>query len=154
MTIDLTIPQKILYDSDFLGWLDQTTQQLRNQNYNAVDWENLLEELDAMGRREKRKLESNLVILLQHLLKWQHQPSKRSGSWKSSIREHRRRIRKDLEDSPSLTTHLIATLPEAYSDAREAAADETDLELSLFPINCDYSIAQILDRDFLPGAIE
>jgi hypothetical protein len=154
MTIDLTIPQKTLYDSDFLAWIDQTTQQLRNQNYNTVDWENLLQELDNLARHEKRNLETNLVILLQHLLKWQHQPSKRSGSWKSSIREHRRRIRKDLEDSPSLTAHLIATIAEAYSDAREAAADETGLELSLFPINCDYTIAQIIDRNFLPEPIE
>jgi hypothetical protein len=119
-----------------------------------IDGKNLLQELDNLARHEKRNLETNLVILLQHLLKWQHQPSKQSGSWKSSIREHRRRIRKDLEDSPSLTSYLIATLPEAYSDARESAADETGLELSLFPINCDYTIAQILDRDFLPEPIE
>jgi hypothetical protein len=150
----MTIAPQTLYHTDFLAWLNQTTQQLRNQNYNTIDWENLLEELDTIARHEKRNLETNLVILLQYLLKWQHQPSKRSGSWKSSIREHRRRIRKDLEDSPSLTSYLISTLPEAYSDAREAAADETGLELSLFPINCDYTIAQIIDRNFLPEPIE
>jgi Domain of unknown function DUF29 len=151
MTIELKLTAKHLYEADFLAWLQTTAVQLRAKDYGAVDWENLLEEIDAMGRRERRKLESNLVILLQHLLKWQYQPSIRSGSWKGSIREHRRRIRKDLQDSPSLTPYLMEAIAEAYSDAREAAADETGLPMVLFPVECEYAIEQILDREFLPN---
>lgn len=154
MTTELKITAKPLYETDFLAWIETTATQLRDHNYGVVDWENLLEEIDAMGRREKRKLESNLVILLQHLLKWQYQPSMRSGSWKGSIREHRRRIRKDLQDSPSLNPYFLEAIAEAYEDAREAAADETGLPLDLFPVDCDYTIEQIRDREFLPGAID
>jgi hypothetical protein len=151
MTTELKITPKPLYEADFLAWIETTATQLRAKNYGAVDWENLLEEIDAMGRWEKRKLESNLVILLQHLLKWQYQPMMRSGSWKGSIREHRRRIRKDLQDSPSLSPYLLKAIAEAYGDAREAAADERGLPLSLFPVDCEYTIEQILDREFLPN---
>jgi hypothetical protein len=154
MTTELKITPKPLYEADFLAWIETTAEQLRAKNYGVVDWENLLEEIDAMGRREKRRLESNLVILLQHLLKWQYQPMMRSGSWKGSIREHRRRIRKDLQDSPSLSPYLLEAIAEAYGDAREAAADETGLPLSLFSVDCEYTIEQILDREFLPGAID
>jgi hypothetical protein len=150
MTIELQIVKPSLYDTDFVAWIDATAVQLRAKDYAAVDWENLLEEIDAMGRRERKSLRSNLVILLQHLLKWQHQPEMRSGSWKGSIREHRRRIRDDLLDSPSLRPYLTEIIAATYSDARAAAADETGLDLSQFPDDCEYPIGQILDPAFLP----
>ncbi len=150
MPIELQTVKKTPYEADFLGWLTSTAEQIRSQDYTAVDWENLVEEIEAMGRREKRKLESNLVILLQHLLKWHYQPNLRSGSWKGSIREHRRRIRKDLQDSPSLAPYLLEVIDEAYLDAKEAAADETGLPLDRFPTICEYTLDQILDREFLP----
>jgi hypothetical protein len=150
MTIELQALQKSLYETDFAAWIAVTVAQLRAKDYAQVDWENLLEEIDAMGRRERKSLKSNLVILLQHLLKWHYQPDMRSGSWKGTIREHRRRIRDDLQDSPSLNSYLVEIIPVAYLDAREAAADETGLAISVFPEGCKYTIDQILDREFLP----
>lgn len=150
MTIDLRSSQKNLYDRDFVGWIETTVEQLRAQNYADVDWTNLIEEIEDMSRRERKSLKSNLVVLLLHLLKWQYQPEYRSGSWRGSIREHRRRINDDLNDSPSLTPYLQAVLSSCYTSACEQAADETGLALQTFPIDCPYTPEQVLDPSFLP----
>lgn len=150
MTIDLQASQKNLYDRDFVGWVETTVEQLRAQNYAAVDWANLIEEIEDMSRRERKSLKSNLVVLLLHLLKWQYQPESRSGSWRGSIREHRRRINDDLHDSPSLCPYLQAVLSDCYTNACEQAADETGLALQTFPVSCPYTAEQMLDANFLP----
>jgi hypothetical protein len=150
MTTELQIVQQSLYDRDFAKWLETTGDQLRAQDYANLDWENLLDEIESMGKRERRSLKSNLVILLLHLLKWQYQAEQRSGSWKGSIVEHRQRIRDELEDSPSLQPYLIEILDAAYADGRDRAAAETGLDIAIFPVECLYAIAQVLDRDFWP----
>jgi Domain of unknown function DUF29 len=150
MTIELQTVKASLYEADFTAWIDATAAHLRARNFAEVDWENLLEEIDAMGRRERKSLKSNLVIVLLHLLKWQHQREMRCGSWQGSIVEHRQRLRDDLQDSPSLKPYLPEILAPAYADARERAAAETGLALAQFPRNCEYTIDQILDREFLP----
>lgn len=106
MTTKLDFNQQKLYESDYMKWIETTVEKLRFRDYSNIDWENLIEEIEDMGRSERRSLESNLVVVLMHLLKWQFQPDKRSGSWKGSIAEHRRRIRKTLQDSPSLKPYL------------------------------------------------
>ncbi len=83
-----------LYETDYLQWIETTIRKLRSQDYAGVDWENLIEEIEDMGRSEQRRLESNLIVVLLHLLKWQYQFECRSGSWAGSIVEHRRRIKK------------------------------------------------------------
>jgi hypothetical protein len=139
-----------LYETDYLAWIEATVQQLERKDLAQVDWENLIEELKDMGRSERRSLESNLVVLLTHLLKWQYQPTMRSGSWKGSITEHRRRLRKALHESPSLRPYFKEILAECYSDAVRIASDETGLSVVSFPQISPHSEAQILDFDFLP----
>jgi hypothetical protein len=134
-----------LYESDYLEWLSHALKQLRNQQYEQVDWENLIEEIETMGRSEKNALESNVIIILLHLLKWQHQPQKRSGSWERSIIEHRRRVRKALKDSPSLKSYLVSILEESYHEAVKQAKAETQLPLATFPNACPYFLNSILD---------
>lgn len=150
MTIDLQASQKNLYDRDFVGWVKTTVEQLRDQNYADVDWSNLIEEMEDLSRQERKSLKSHLVVLLLHLLKWQYQPQHRSGSWRGSIREHRRRINDDLNDSSSLTPYLQAVLSDCYTSACEQAADETGLTLQTFPADCPYTSEQVLDASFLP----
>ncbi|XGV95535.1 MAG: DUF29 domain-containing protein [Leptolyngbya sp. BL-A-14] len=150
MTIDLHAQQKNLYDRDFVRWVEMTVEQLRAQNYADVDWANLIEEIEDMSRRERKNLKSNLVVLLLHLLKWQYQPEYRTGSWRGSIREHRRRINDDLHDSPSLAPYFQAVLSDCYISACEQAADETGLALQTFPAACQYTSEQVLDANFLP----
>jgi hypothetical protein len=141
---------KNLYKADFVRWVETTVEQLRNQNYAAVDWANLIEEIEDMSRRERKSLKSNLIVVLLHLLKWQYQPESRTGSWRGSIREHRRRINDDLKDSPSLIPYLQEVFAECYISAREQAADETGLLLETFPVDCPYTPEQTLNSKFLP----
>jgi hypothetical protein len=150
MSTELQASQKSLYETDFVRWVDTTVEQLRTQNYACVDWANLIEEIEDMSRRERKSLKSNLVVILLHLLKWQYQPEHRSGSWRGSIREHRRRVNDDLKDSPSLVPYLQEVFAECYANACEQAADETGLPLETFPLECPYTPEQSLNSEYLP----
>lgn len=143
---------KTLYETDYLCWIEATLHNLRSRCYDSVDWENLIEEIEDMGKRERRSLESNLIVILLHLLKWQCQPENRTGSWSGSIAEHRRRVTRLLQDSPSLKSYCDRLLPDCYANAREQAHLETGLPLESFPLNCPYAIADILDRTFWPNS--
>lgn len=133
------------YDQDYQVWLQETLEKLRLGHYKAVDWENLIDEIESMGKRDRQRFKSNLIILLMHLLKWDFQAEKRSGSWESTIIKHRRRIVDDLKDSPSLKSYLDTILASAYNTARQRAKAETGLPLQHFPAECPYSIDALLD---------
>lgn len=139
-----------LYETDYLEWIETIVEKLRSENYAHVDWENLIEEIEDMGRSERRSLESNLIVVLLHLLKWQYQPECRSGSWESSIIEHRRRIKKALKESPSLKPYLEHILAECYGEAVKQAKAETRLPLEIFPLQCSYKLEDVVDDEFLP----
>ncbi|NCJ07136.1 DUF29 family protein [Synechococcales cyanobacterium C] len=147
--VQVNLPQ--LYESDFVRWVETTMAQLLTQDYAQVDWTNLIEELEDMTRRERKSLKSNLIVVLLHLLKWQYQPQFRGGSWRGSMREHRRRINEDLQDSPSLVPFFETVFAECYTQARAQAADETELPLGTFPIQCPYTPEQVLNPDYLPN---
>jgi hypothetical protein len=119
-----------LYETDFVAWSEKVAQLVRDRAFEQVDWENVIAEIESLGRSECHALENNLVVLLMHLLKWQYQPEWRSGSWRGSIREHRRRIRNALKDSPSLKLYLEQMFAECYQDAVEQAIDETGFPLA------------------------
>lgn len=149
MTTKLDVNPQKLYDTDYLKWIETTVEKLRFRDYSNINWEKLIEEIEDMGRSERRSWESNLVVVLMHLL-WQFQPDQRSGSWKGSIAEHRRRIRKSLQDSPSLQPDLERVFSECYSDAIEQASAETGLAIETFPQLCIYTLAEVLDANFWP----
>ena len=140
-----------LYETDYLQWIEATVQRIQSQDYGAVDWENLVEEVEDMGRQERQSLESNFIVMVIHLLKWQFQPAKRSGSWEGSIIEHRRRVNKALKDSPSLNPYLVGCEAECYEEAVEPAKAETGLPLEAFPLDCPYEVADMLKAGFLPS---
>lgn len=147
----LKLTTQSLYDTDYVQWMETTLQKLRQKDYANVDWENLLDEIEYMSRKERQSLRSHLIVLLMHLLKWQYQPERRSGSWAGSIVEHRRRINEQLIDSPSLRPYLEEIFATVYSKALKQAAAETMLPASEFPAECPYSITAALDDDFLPS---
>jgi hypothetical protein len=149
MTAELNAQRQSLYETDYLQWIETTIAQLKQQNYGVIDWENLIEEIEDMGRSERKGLRSNLVIVLSHLLKWQFQPERRSNSWRASIVEHRRRIRDDLQESPSLKPYLEQIFAKCYEDAIELAAAETGFPETNFPRSCPYTTAQVLEAGFL-----
>jgi hypothetical protein len=150
MSTDVPTSHKNLYKADFVRWIETTAAQLRAQKYDRVDWANLIEEIEDMSRRERKSLKSNMVVILLHLLKWQYQPEYRTGSWRGSIREHRRRVNDDLKDSPSLVPYLEDIFAECHTNARLQAADETSLPLETFPLNCPYTPEQALNSEYLP----
>lgn len=139
-----------LYEKDYCLWLEEMAHLLREGKLKDLDISNLIEEIEDMGRNEKNALESNLIVLLMHLLKWKYQPQKQSGSWRRTIREHRRRILKAFRNSPSLKRYFEEVFDESYEEAKKQAADETELSLNIFPINCPFSTEQILNSDYLP----
>jgi Domain of unknown function DUF29 len=150
MSTEVRASQKSLYEADFVRWIETTAEHLRNEDYSRVDWASLIEEIEDMSKRERKSLKSDLVVILLHLLKWQYQPEYRGGSWRGSIREHRRRINDDLKDSPSLVPYLQEILAECYTNACLQAADETSLPLETFPFSCPYPSEALLDSDYLP----
>jgi hypothetical protein len=111
---------------------------------------NLLDEIEALARQDKKSVKNKLVVLLTHLLKHQFQPEQRSSGWRGSIVEHRRRLRYDLEESPSLRPHAAEVFARAYADAREQASAETGLPVRSFPKSSPYTLEQTLDPKFLP----
>jgi hypothetical protein len=146
----LKTDNQTLYETDYLQWIEKTVEKLQSQDYGNVDWENLIEEIEDMGRSERRSLKSNLLVVLLHLLKWQFQPERRSGSWEGSIVEHRRRVREALSDSPSLQPYLDI-FADCYAQAVKQAKAETGLSLETFPILSPYSLSEVIDDDFLPS---
>lgn len=139
-----------LYETDYLQWIETTVKKLQFGDYTNVDWENLIEEIQDMGRSERRSLKSNLIVVLVHLLKWQFQPECRSGSWEGSIIEHRRRIREAILESPSLQPYLESIFAECYPQAVKQAKAETRLPLEAFPQQCPYELVEVINDEFLP----
>jgi hypothetical protein len=139
-----------LYEQDFLLWLEITAKQLQEGNLEHLDRKNLLEEIEAMGRKEKLSLESNLEILLMHLLKYKYQANKRSNSWQYTIDEHRSRIRKAFKVSPSLKQYFEEIFFQCYLEGRRKAALETGLSLATFPPECPFSQEETLNSDYFP----
>ncbi len=142
---------QINYEQDFYKWAILNAKLLKESQWSKIDAENIAEELESMGKRDKRQLVNRLIVLLMHLLKWEFQQEKRSRSWKSSIIEQRRRIAQLLEDSPSLYNEINNKMNYIYNAAVEQAVSETGIELNTFPATCPYSIKQILEDDYYPA---
>ncbi len=140
-----------LYDQDYYLWLKTTINQLRTGQFSAVDLENLLEELETMGKSEKRAVESLLTNLLVHLLKlkyWDNEREISQGHWQGEVRTFRRQIKKSLKDSPSLKPYILEIFDECYQDARKEASDRSQLPIDTFPLIPIGSLEQILDENW------
>jgi hypothetical protein len=136
------------HENDFYAWTQEQVNLLKTGQLHQIDWQNIAEEMEDMGRSEKRQLESRLEILIMHLLKWQFQPNLRSRSWQLTIKEQRLRLEKLLEKNPSLQVHLTEAMEDVYPLATISAERETGL--SSFPETCPYSLTEILSPEFLP----
>lgn len=139
-----------IYESDFYAWAMKNAELIRQGRLAEVDAEHIAEELESMGRSERRELVSRLAVLLAHLLKWQHQPEKRGHSWRYTIKEQRRAVERLLQDSPSLRAGLQGYLEEAHEDAILEAARDTGLDETAFPVTCPFTLEQALDSEFWP----
>jgi hypothetical protein len=136
---------KPLYESDFYAWTQAQADALRRRSVNELDWENLFEEVESMGKQQRSELHSHFVILLQHLLKWRFQPARRSRSWRLSVDEQRREIERLLGENPSLQPVIGDILRQAYPMARLRALRETRLADAAIPVDNPFGLSEALD---------
>jgi len=139
------------YEADFFLWSYEQAELLRQGRFSELDLPNIIEEIESLGRSDKRALISAYRVLIRHLLKWQYQPQKRSVSWQVTIRAQRTEIETLEDESPSLAAKAGEIVSRTYAKARSEAAEETFLPLTTFPETCGYLLAQLRDFDWLPG---
>jgi hypothetical protein len=144
------MPQSQHYERDFYAWANEQAALLRAGKLSQADIGNIAEEIESMGRTEKRELVSRLRVLLVHLLKWRFQPKGRGSSWKASIRVQRLDLGEHLKDNPSLKAKLPEAIGTAFEGAVIEAAEETGLPDEAFPTACPWSFDQMMDADFWP----
>jgi len=142
------------YETDFYAWLLKNAQLMRERKFTDIDVDNIAEELEAMGRSEKRELSSRLTVLLAHLLKWQFQAIKRLRSWKNTIIMQRIDIKELLDESPSLRYDIEQKIDSAYEKAKLNAEYETGIDAKYFLKKCPFSFEHIMDRNFFPHSTD
>jgi uncharacterized protein DUF29 len=142
------------YEYDFYTWTQAQAASLRAKDWAALDAANLAEEIESLGNEQAHAVESHLVIVLTHLLKWCYQPQRRSRGWRTSMRVGRQQIVRRLRRNPGLRPDLSMMLTYAYADARTRAMDETSLPLATFPEVCPWTVDQVLNGEFLPETIK
>jgi hypothetical protein len=139
------------YETDFYAWTQQQAKFLQEEKWSCLDIPNLVEEIESLGRQERRELKNRLGVLLGHLLKWDFQPESRSRSWLATIREQRSQVLQMIEENPSLQPELPELLKTAYRSGLNLAVCETSLSYKVFPQECPYSLDQVFDSGFFPG---
>jgi hypothetical protein len=139
------------YESDYYGWTQEQADLMRNRRLAELDLENLIEEIESMGKAQKEALRSRLRVLLAHLLKWQFQadyPYRRS--WELTIKNQRDELEYHLADNPGLRPKIPETLPASYRLAIRDAAKETGINEKAFPTECPWTFEQAMNAEFWP----
>ena len=139
-----------LYEKDVVAWASEQAALLRAGQFSAIDIEHIAQEIEDVGKSEKRELASRMAVLLAHLLKWQYQPGRRGNSWSRTIKEQRKALAAALRQTPSLNATLTDPdwLAGTWADAVTKAIDETGLDI--FPEDCPWAMEQVLMQEFLP----
>lgn len=140
------------YSTDVIAWANEQAALLRAGNFGALDIEHIADEVEDVGKSERRELMSRMVVLLVHLLKWRFQPERRGASWQTTVRHQRRLIDLDLQETPSLKVSLAdaAWQEKAWLAAVGQASSVTNMGEDIFPEICPWTTDQILDQAFLP----
>jgi hypothetical protein len=137
-----------LYGRDVYAWAQEQARLLKAGRLDEIDAANIAEEILDVGRNEYDKLQSALTVLLTHMLKWDHQPEKRSRSWEATILEQRDRVEEQLQDNPSLKARISEATSRGYRRARLRASGETEIARDRFPEDCPYDWDAIIRRVF------
>ncbi len=132
------------YETDVAAWAGEQSRALAERRFDDLDLEHLAEEIDELGGSFRDQLESRILVLLMHLLKWAYQPDHRSKSWRNSIREQRRKITRLLKKVPSLKPTVEDVTVDIYEDAVEQAMDETELAREVFPEECPFTFEELM----------
>jgi hypothetical protein len=132
------------YDDDFFVWTQETARAILEGRFDEIDKTALADEVESLGKRDRREVGSRLEVIIMHLLKLKYQPERETQSWHRSIRAQRNKLRLVLRDSPSLRAQSPELLAQIYDSARRTAADQTHLPLSAFPETCPWTLAETL----------
>ncbi|MEA5449832.1 DUF29 domain-containing protein [Leptolyngbya sp. CCNP1308] len=135
-----------LYDQDFHAWAQRQVELLRSGQLADLDIENLVEEIESLGRQERQELRNRLGVLLGHLLKWHYQPEARTKSWAATIQEQRRRIQRHLKENPSLKPYLADAIAIGYEDGLDLVNRETPLDPKQLPQTCPFTESDIFTQ--------
>ena len=138
------------HDEDFYGWAMGSAALLKQGKFNEVDMDNIIEEMETLGRSNRRELVSRSGVLIAHLLKWQYQSDIRNKSWEGTVERQRIEIVGLLSENPSLKSYIQEAIPQAYKYAFSILKEETPLDLKLLPIECPYTFEQIMNEEFYP----
>lgn len=140
------------YDTDIVAWANEQARLLRAGRFDLLDLEHIAEEIEDVGKSERREIVSRMAVLLAHLLKWRYQPERRGNSWRRTVLAQRKELKAELKRTPSLR-HIIDD-PEwgevIWAKAVAQATEETGLED--FPDICPWSATEILDPEWWPEA--
>ena len=139
-----------LYESDETAWLEAMADLVQQGRWGELDYPHLGEYLSDMARRDRREVESHMTTLLEHLLKWRHQPERRSRSWARTIVVQQQELAGEASGGV-LRNHAEAVLPNAYAKAIKRAAAATGLPPESFPAQCPDTLEQLLSVE-LPGS--
>jgi len=132
------------YDQDFFQWTQETARAIQEGRFSEIDRAALADEVESLGKRDRREVGSRMAVILMHMLKAKYQPEKESNSWRATLLTQRRDLAKVLADSPSLRPQTAVLLAEAYQDARIDAAAETGLAIETFPEASEWTVEQVL----------
>jgi hypothetical protein len=135
------------YDQDFFQWTQETACAIEEGRFNEIDRAALADEVESLGKRDRREVGSSLTAILPHMLKTKYQPEMRSASWGSTLQTQRRELADVLDDSPSLRSQVAGLLPKAYRNARADAAVETERRVCTFPETCEWTVDEVLEGD-------
>jgi hypothetical protein len=144
-----------LYERDYYAWIQAQVRALRKHRTGEIDWANVAEEIEDLGKSEKRSVERQLARIVEHLLKLSYTPPRMRSlnrrGWQASVREGRHQIQKLLRDSPSLHGKIPEFFRDAYASGRNGVIVATNLSESALPEICPWSLEQVLDQGFLPA---
>ncbi|NCJ05934.1 DUF29 family protein [Synechococcales cyanobacterium C] len=137
------MPTTTLYDQDFYAWTQHQVDLLRSRRWEDLDIENLVEEIESLGKQQRQELRNRLGVLLGHLLKWHYQPEVRSKSWFYTIKEQRQEIQRHLKENPSLKPYLSEAIEIGYQKGLNLVGQETPLDPTHLPQVCPFSETEI-----------
>jgi hypothetical protein len=132
------------YERDFFAWTQETARAIEAGRFDEIDRVALADEVESLGKRDRREIVSRLATIVTHLLKTKYQPEKQTRSWQNTIDRERRELDLLLADSPSLKAQLPELLDNAYGNARGDFANETGIGIDVFPETCEWSVAEVL----------
>lgn len=145
---------KQLYETDEHLWLEETIKLLKEYRLEDLDIENLIEELESLGKRDKNRVESLLRQIIIHLLLlqyWSEEYDYNHRHWRGEIATFRIQINQHL--TTNLNNYLLEKLEVIYQDAIFIVTEKTGLSSDKFPKNCCYSLDQLLDKNWLPDSV-